>query len=470
MPISLSKYLNLPSSHLESLGVLDPILDTDTRLFIDPHLLKHTITPEFKDSYEKLQKHFLGIGILLAKSTKEGDIFWRNADLRVRWPEVKGLCIGYSTKGTSGSGIGPALRKRILTTAQTIINLGKNDPEIFELVGLFENDFGSDRISDMTANIIKDDILNYTKKIYASMPPDTLKDTTLDKRTGIPLNPFTKPQTPILLIPKDILKNLPSAFEWTSNDDIGISNTETRESLNSLVGNTWKSLTTIKKESLKELILKYPDLIDDLIDQYTSKEPSRYDFEEDKSGEYSWYKATQTATAEHPLELTISNHPSIEEVEELVLKICGKFKDLTENNGLCNLFHDNKQIPKHESAIQLVFYGIAESYCDANKIMIARESNSGRGPVDFKFGSNKQNSVLVEVKKSNNKKLCPGIEKQLPEYMNSEGSKRAIYLVVDVGTSPAQLKRLNITAKKITGNGIKIFHVDGHPKLSASLL
>ena len=90
--------------------------------------------------------------------------------------------------------------------------LEKNDPALFELVGLFEDNFGPDRISDMTANIIQDDILKYSLNIYSKILPQGWAGTT-DKGSGLPKNPFTG--EPILLVPKELLRDLPSAFEWS---------------------------------------------------------------------------------------------------------------------------------------------------------------------------------------------------------------------------------------------------------------
>lgn len=65
-----------------------------------------------------MQKQFLNIGKLIAASDSIGDVFWKRADKLMQWSEVKGLCIGYSSKGTSGSGIGAELRERLLITAK----------------------------------------------------------------------------------------------------------------------------------------------------------------------------------------------------------------------------------------------------------------------------------------------------------------------------------------------------------------
>ncbi|TOO19728.1 hypothetical protein CGH40_24500, partial [Vibrio parahaemolyticus] len=112
---------------------------------------------------------FKSIVKLLDASETKGDVFWNKADRLLSGKEVKGLCIGYASKGTSGSGVSLALRKRLLETAKNIIAKGKDDPELFELVGMFEGDFGPDRISDMTANIIRDDITEYTKRVVSQV-------------------------------------------------------------------------------------------------------------------------------------------------------------------------------------------------------------------------------------------------------------------------------------------------------------
>lgn len=470
MPQSLSMYLGVDASSFLDRGALDPVLDLDTRLFIDPHLLKHCDIEEFSGSYARLQKHFRRIAKLLVSSESQADVFWRKADAMMQWPEVKGLCIGYSKEGTSGSGVGPELRGRLLKTAKEIISKGKDDPELFELVGLFEADFGADRISDMVANVIREDLGRFSRRIYSEIREIGARDVAFDENCGLPLNPYTG--SPILLVPLRILRDLPVALDWSSRDLIAQHNEELRQRVNAEIGNSWKqAIKDLNKRDLKKYVLDNPELIDDLVAQYSSKEAEPYDFLEDRAGEYIWFPVTRRFVSNHPLPITLPAHPSLDEVERMVLAICDRFKDLVENNGLCDLFYNKDESPKHESAIQLVFYGIADAYCAANNIMIARESNSGRGPVDFKFGTNMENSVLVEVKKSTNTSgLKKGIEKQLPEYMGSEGSKRAIYLVVNVGYTKAAIDRLNKLARMIDGKSIRIMHVDGIPKASASKL
>lgn len=470
MAQSLSSYLGIDPSELTDRGAFDPVLDLDTRLFLDPHLLKHCDIIEFEGSYERLQRHFRSIGKLLAKSRAKDDAFWQKADSMTIWPEVKGLCIGYSSEGTSGSGIGPELRARLLATAQAVIDAGRDDPEFFELVGLFEKKFGCDRISDMTANVIRSDLAEFTQRILRELDRENLKKMDFDEKFGLPLNPHTG--EPLLLVPKVLLRDLPVALDWSEIDKVCIKNQELRDRINALVGDNWRQvIANTTKEDLKDLVLENPELLDNLIDTYSGKPASPYNFLEDRSGEYIWYPETQKLTKQHPIQLSISATPSIDEVESMVLKICEQFKALIEDNGLVALLYNSNKTLKPESAAQLLFYGVCEAYCDANGIMIARESDSGRGPVDFKFGTRKGNSVLVEVKKSTNTSgLKKGIERQLPQYMKSEKSKRAIYLVIDVGYTKAAMDNLKAISKKTSGAAIKLFHINGTLKPSASKL
>lgn len=397
MAISLSMYCGLDPSELESRDVFDPVLDIDTRLFLDPHLLKHTNVEEFGGSYQRLKTHFGKIARLLLSSDVQGDVFWKGADHLMKWPEVKGLCIGYSRESTDGSGIGPALRAQLLMTAKTILDKGVRDLELFELVGLFQEHFGSDRISDMTANVIRTELETFTRRILDEISPLCTTQIPVDE-DGNARNPLSA--APLLLVPKSLLRDIPVALDWTSQDLVAEHNEQLRESVNRIAGDTWKQVVNnFSKENLRQFSVDNPELIADAISVYRSKGAQFYDFKADRAGEVAWLPAAQAATREYPLQLILPSSPTSDDVFALVLEICEKFKSLIEDNGLARLLYDSDGRPKHESASQLLFYGISESYCHANNIMIARESDGGRGPVDFKFGSTMQNSVLVEVKK-----------------------------------------------------------------------
>ena len=76
--------------------------------------------------------------------------------------------LGFSS-GTHGAGFGSMLRAQIIKDAYEIIHSGSEQPEIFHLVGLFEENVGPDRLSDMVARIIYSDIVAYSKRIYRTL-------------------------------------------------------------------------------------------------------------------------------------------------------------------------------------------------------------------------------------------------------------------------------------------------------------
>ena len=81
------------------------------------------------------------------------------------------------------------------------------------------------------------------------------------------------------------------------------------------------------------------------------------------------------------------------------------------------------------------------------------------------------NNTLIILKKSTNiSGLKKGIQKQLPEYMKAEESKKGIYLVIDVGYTEAAIDKLKDVNELVNGANVNIFHVDGKKKASASKL
>jgi hypothetical protein len=94
MAQSFADYYKVDAATFAATGALDPILDVDTRLFIDPSFLRLTTTLKLQDSYSKLLTHFEQVLSVIRNIEKPGDRFWRAADKLLTFPEIKGLCIG----------------------------------------------------------------------------------------------------------------------------------------------------------------------------------------------------------------------------------------------------------------------------------------------------------------------------------------------------------------------------------------
>lgn len=163
MAIFVSDELNL-GLKLEELGVFDSLMDEDSNFFINIKRLKETKVKEFANSYHNINKYFRELAILLKASNNTQDKLYQTAVKKFNFSEVKGINLGFS-RGSRGSGFGTKLSRQIVKDAFDIIKSGSDQPEIFHLTSLFEENVGPDRLSDMIGTLIYDDIVRYTKRI-----------------------------------------------------------------------------------------------------------------------------------------------------------------------------------------------------------------------------------------------------------------------------------------------------------------
>jgi hypothetical protein len=465
MPISLTDKYKIKKKEFEKTGAFDVILDVDSRVFIDPALIESYNEFEFKDCKKKIEKYFSQIITLLKCSKKENDMFWKKADKLLKFKEIKGTCFGYSKSSTDGNAIGPIYRYSILQSITALIEAGELDPTIFEILSVFQEGIGCDRISDLITFILLPEILSYTQRILSLFNLDKADITNCGIKYKTTINEYNS--KPIVLLPKTILSPLPVADEFFDIDYICSENERVRESINSYIdiGNRKK----LSKKEIYNLMKTDSTFRAALINAYKSMIKRPYDFEEDPVGEYIWYFAAKEYVNDFPLKL---NTPKTNnELLDVVNKICERFKDLIENNGLWSLLYDEKHEPKHERAAQLLFYGIADAYCVANDIDLSREPNSGNGPVDFKLSKGSKNIVVVEIKLTSNSQLKHGLEIQLPTYMKQENTDKAIYLVLDNGHPKALqsfIEFYNDQNKKVRDK-IPYILVDATRKKSASV-
>lgn len=467
MIVSLGDTYGIDPDDFEKTGALDPILGIDTRLFIDPSLLRHTDVPELTASHERVTEHFSNVIRVVRQIKKEGDSLWRAADKMLTFPEMDGLCIGYSN-GTAGKGAGPTKRRALLSTIMEIVQAGSEDPAIFDLVGVFEDGIGPDLISDMVAKIIMPDLIAFTQRVCSDLgiPMEPRYYAKRAPSEDLPKNP--QDDSTVILVPKQVLRDLPVAESFGDIRWIVEHNEKLRQELNGIFGSALRDLTASEKKArVKDAFITHPEVLKGVLLAYKNNAPQYYDFSDDPSGEVIWYRATKSLSEEDTL--TLPDKPSLEAVYEVAKIICLRFKKAIEDNQLCRLLYDKREHRKHESAAQLLFFGIANAYCEANNLDLSPESDSGRGPVDFKVSSGFKGKVLVEVKLTSNKELKHGYEKQLPIYQQAESAPKGILLVIDNGgISEGRFQAfLDLVAK--TGNaGPEVILVDGIIRQSAS--
>lgn len=468
MPVKFSKEYGIKKADILRLGVFDVILDVDTRVFVDPALLPLSSAPEFQGAKEKVEKYFSDIIVLLKHTKRHGDMYWKKADSLLKFSELSGTCFGYSRNNTEGNAIGPVLREKILDTARELIEEGETDPVLFELLGVFQEKIGCDRISDLITFILAPEVFSFTNRIVTTLQLPSAPMPYRGVTYSVCMNRYNETEKPLLLLPADILSPLPVAEDFDDIDLICRENQRVRDEINAYFDLGRKK--KLSKPDILSFMHQSPTFREAMISSYKAFPVQPYDFDADPAGEYIWVQAAEEFTQKHPLNLQKQPLNGVEDVYGVAYTICQKFKTLIEVNGLHDLLYDSNKQPKHERAAQLLFFGIADSYCTANNIDLSREVNNGRGPVDFKLSRGAKEKVVVEVKLTSNGQLKHGVEKQLPIYMDQENTHRAIYLVIDNG-HPKALENfldfyngLEIPLKK----KIQVLVVDGTYKKSAS--
>lgn len=459
----LSDYLGV-GNKIDLEGVFDPVLDIDANYFINIKRLNDTEVDEFKESYKSINNFFKQIGLLLANSKCSGDKMYREAIRKFPRGEVNGIGLGYS-KGKHGSGIGGKIVEKIIKDAKEIIDTGINEPEIFHLVGLFEEKVGPDRLSDMFANIIEIDIENYTRHINSKLGINKENYPQLEFDGDYLINPYKASR--ILLLPKDILHELPIADEWEDIDRVCMEMELIRAEINGIIGDEWSKLSkSTKKEFIRKNIMNNPKHLNKLLSSYKSYKVEKYDFENDKLGEYKVPKYVTSIAKENPLIIQGKEENPL----KVALIICNKFKDLVENNKLYELLYTDDGKARKEKISQLAFYGISEAYCQANNLDISPEANAGRGPVDFKLSRGYDEKIVIEMKLTTNPQLIHGFKEQIIEYSKAEKTNQCIYLVIDNGGPKKRLdtlKKVYDESKDKPKTPILII-IDANPKESAS--
>lgn len=115
-------------------------------------------------------------------------------------------------------------------------------------------------------------------------------------------------------------------------------------------------------------------------------------------------------------------------IESFIVEFFDFVKAKIENGNYSKLFWKNGK-PVKESEIQIILYNLMEAYFYKRDISITREALVGRGRIDFTCYIDKNESLLIEIKKASNTNLVAGYEKQTIQYMKSYQCQKAIYLI-----------------------------------------
>lgn len=245
-----------------------------------------------------------------------------------------------------------------------------------------------------------------------------------------------------------------------------------------------REVSTSRRVWYKELYTKVPKQkrLDFLSDLSYAVSLSYY-FKEDSDDDYKDYEEKLLSSVKEEVTSEIQDLPDLnlnyninrqspEVLLDITLKICNAFKSLIENNRLYRLLYNDNGTPKNEKAAQMLFFCIAQGYCDKYDVDLNRESDTGAGALDFKLSVGHSSKVIIEMKLSTNSTLLHGFEKQLPTYLRAEETQYGVYLILQMNKYPeSQLKEIQkeyIELCKSGASPIKLICVDATNRPSAS--
>jgi hypothetical protein len=467
-PLRFSRHFGVDAERLRERGTFDPVLAADTHLFIDPMAIRHSGAPELARSFARLEAFFTDLHRLLRQS-RERDDLWIGAAYDL-WPrqEVKGTCLGYGGASIRGTGMGASLLRSTLQRAAEIIRAGVEDPNLFLLVGLFQPGIGADTISDLTTNLIVDDLATYTTRICDELGVPVQEFMVGSELHRLPRNPTQLHDTPIILVPSDVLRELPVALSYGEIWDVAAENHALRRAMNQQIGSTWERTTKEQKEEILQGLLTNPANVQELIHSLQQARFHPYDIRLDPKGMLLWTDLAYTVGNEFPHAIPRPERQDVASLNAVVEAIIEQFRFLMERRDLWKIM---QQVPTRqlEKVAQTIFFATAFAYCRANNLDITPEADTGNGPVDFKFSTGMANRILVELKLSKNN-VVRGYTTQLRTYMEAEDAVFGHYVVIDVGRIGRKWIELQAIHREDQRRGepYKIWLVDGTDRPSAS--
>lgn len=441
----------------------------DTPLYVDPFLVFDDNDPFWSTSRDVVTNFFVTALTYIKKAEgKKHSQAWLKAERLLTFPEPKEFALGLSMGHPEGAGTGPEFAARMANALEHLDKHGVNPPAHVDVFALFCEGLGPDRISDIFCNVLKFKFIEYTQEVSARHGVATSKlevaHHSWSEQFGrwnngkIALPPSPAFTGGVLLCPERFLKDIPRVepgefWGWASNYEFAT----LRDDLNYDMGESISE--GVKAARGRDVAWKRPELVERYIEWIESRPLLPYDVEMDPKLLVGWVESGRQYARNLPFEVpaTDTKDGFVAWVEELA----NEFQDAVENTDLWKaLWDDNLTYHRNEKIVQAIASVMWRSQCKAQGIDISRETNMGRGAVDFKFSAGWERRALIEVKLIGSSGFFTGASKQLPQYLKSEQIDVGYYLCVGFADSdfePDRLKQVNDTCKALSeAKGVKM--------------
>lgn len=446
--VYFSDFFNVDEDVIDNYGAINISLINDLPLFIDPFLLFNSRDRDFQQIHQEMIRYLL----FLQKKSEEHGVL--SSGMRRAWftfSEVKQTWLGFSLSGNAGCGMGADFAQGLYKGLNSIfkdfgeqsITKGRH----MEKLCLISTRVGRDKISDFTTNFAKRYLLQYTERFAKTyLLPEQCKEFSVGKayynwetntwateRYYLPCynDDF------VLLTPKamltredtfinrnDMIRNLQEIAPAIPDDALRF---ELESYFVNVLAKKKKEMSKTEKEAAAtKLIQLHPELIDYYIRYKEENEDKATSISRENVREVQELFNNQISQLISILDAYTDFYHIVPDAHNEARKRVMYLKHVIEDQDGYRLFYSNGQPIKRESDLQiiyrLVWFG---SPLDVN-----RETNNGRGPVDYKVSFGAKNATLVEFKLASNSKLRNNIVKQVDIYKAAANTDRAIKVIM----------------------------------------
>jgi hypothetical protein len=440
----------------------DPILNSDTPLYIDPFLVFNDEDPFWADARQVVLDFFsLALQYVRMAEGRRTSPHWLKAQRMLTFPEPPEFALGMSMGHPEGAGAGPIYAQRMTDALGVLARNDVKEVQHIQTFSLFCEGLGVDRISDIFCNILKFKFVEYTQTVASrhkvQLTSVPVKHMSWGRETGrwdsgrvdLPSSPAFNGG--VLLAPKRFMKDIPlvtpdSFWNWADAQ----AGEELRGELNYELN---INLTKAEKRTAgRDAARRHPYLALEYVTEVAEDEHESYDTDTDPDLLVGWAEAGEAAAASRP---SLGQPTDDSDFRNWVEKLMLEFQEAVEQRDLWRALWDDELVkPRKEKIVQAVAAAQFSAHCRAAGVEVSREVDMGRGPVDFKFTQGMRGKrALVEVKLMNSSKFFTGASKQLPQYLRTEQIEFGIYLCVgytDADFGHERVKRVEDTLRALS--------------------
>lgn len=455
--IYFSDFFDIDPHLLVEYGALDISLVNDLPLFIDPFLLFNGSKPEYQQLHEEMIKYVT----FLRDKSLGGPLDPGLVDAWFRFPEIRQNWLGYSRRGNGGRGLGKQFADALYVNLTTIFsNFGSETVthgSHIEKLCLVKTGIGRDNISDFTTNLIKRFLLEYTQRFAVTNVSESFlarfsvpkaffsykTETWMTEQFVLPVLNLGGKREFVLLTPEDILTKDDT---WINASDLfrryeHIANSIPNEQIRAQINNYFHSVLPPPRvdpkteqqidptqaevnAAISSVLAQFPQVLEYYIKdrEESGDEASAVSAERVDQTKRLFIK--QVKELSESLALAGFYTAGLDSLEEAMKRV-EFLKDVVENKDGYRIFYIDGEPVERELDVQIIY----RLTWFASPMDVNRESNNGRGPVDYTISYGSSNKSLVEFKLASNSKLKQNLQNQVKIYEKANDTTRSIKVI-----------------------------------------